>query len=149
MKKIDMKEFKQLEEQFLDAQKYFYEQVALGKEELAKIQEQIIEVFEPLEEAHSNMIQAKEFLSEFLSNQVENIEEFMENKSEKWHESLKGEAYTTWKENIQGVVNQLAGDDSFPDVPEIDNTLDDIDTEYEFEGLGENNEDIDSIIDNL
>jgi hypothetical protein len=148
MKKIDMDEYKNFEEQFLTTQKVFYAKVAEAKEKLIAIHLQISEVFDSLQEPHGDMMTAKDELDGFLSTQIGDIENHMDLKSEKWQEGVTGEAYNSWKEHLQEIVYQLNDgmSDTLPDAPEVANILDDIDTEYEFEGLGEDFSDINSVL---
>ena len=147
MKKIDMDEYKHFEEQFLITQKKFYTEVDKVKEKLAEIQSQIEGEFEYLQEVHYDMVNAKDELDGFLSEQIGEIENYMNEKSEKWLDSDKGEKYTDWKEHIQELSDQLNEgiSDTLPDIPEIDTALDDI-SEYEFEGLSEDYSDINTIL---
>jgi len=147
MKKIDMDEYKHLEEQFLTTQKTFHAKVEEAKEKLIEIQMQITNIFEPVEESYDDMDTARDSLKEFLDEQVGDLENYIGEKSEKWEEGVKGQAYICWKEHIEEVSAQL--DESFSelsDIPEIDTVLDDINTEYEFDGLGDNFGDIASVM---
>lgn len=92
----------------------------------------IDEVWKELGERIARINVLREEAAELMDAEASDAETYYEDKSEKWQEGPRGEAFQEWANTLRGVADNLGEEVEVPDAPERPDWLSDIE-QQEFE----------------